>query len=151
MPRRPWIIGLSLLVVLLVGAEVALRRWQAPKARVQVINQTLSVLDQVDLEYDGSKFPLGRISVGGSSQVWMTAGPKGLLKVNFQQKGNSLKGYEYFGFDPMQNLEDSFKQVLIITPKQLEPFVEEDELVVTKASVLERVWKWIKSEFEPRK
>ncbi len=39
MPRRRWIIALAVLIALLVAIEVVVRRWERPKACLQIINE----------------------------------------------------------------------------------------------------------------
>ncbi len=51
----------------------------------------------------------------------------------------------------MQNLKDSFKLVLVVTPKQVERFVEDDEFQQKKETLVERLRSWMSSEIEPEK
>ncbi|MGP0066509.1 MAG: hypothetical protein ACLQGP_23335 [Isosphaeraceae bacterium] len=148
MPRRRWIIALLLFALLLVGAEITLRHWQSPKACVQIINKGTATMEDVVVHYNGTTVPLGNIAMDASSMVWVTAGPKGILKLDFQQKGNALKGFQVVDFDPMQNIRDSFKLVLLVKPKQIERFVEDDEFQKSKESLLERFRQWMRTEFE---
>jgi hypothetical protein len=147
MPRRRWIIALSLFAVLLVGAEITFRRWQSPKACVQIINNGDGAMEDVVVEYDGTKVLVGRLPMDASTHIWVTAGPKGLLKLDFRQKGNALKGFQVVDFDPMQNLRDSFKQVLVIKSNQFERFVEDDEFQTNKETLVDRLRQWMSSEF----
>jgi hypothetical protein len=151
MPRRRWIIALSLFIVLLVGAEITLRRWQSPRACVQIINKGTATMENVVVAYNGTTIPVGQLRMDASTHVWLTAGPKGLLKLDFRQKGNPLQGFQVVDFDPMQNLKDSFKLVLVITPKQVERFVEDDEFQQKKETLVERLRSWMSSEIEPEK
>jgi hypothetical protein len=151
MPRRRWIIALSLFVVLLVGAEITLRRWQSSKACVQVINKGDGTMEDVVIEYNGTKVSVGRIPLDASTYVWLTAGPKGLLKLDFRQRGNALRGLQVVDYDPAQNLKDAFKLVMVVKTNEIERFVEDDEFQKNKENLLDRFKQWISSEFEPGK
>jgi hypothetical protein len=151
MPRRRWIIALSLFAVLLVGVELALRRLQSPKACVQVINDGDGTMEDVIIEYNGTTVPVGRLPMGTSTHIWLTAGPKGLLRIDFRQKGNALKGFQVSDFDPMQNLQDAFKLVLVVKTNEIQKYVEDDEFRKDKETLGDRIKQWMRSEIEPPK
>jgi hypothetical protein len=151
MPRRRWIIALSLFAVLLVGAEITLRRWQSPKACVQVINDGDGTMEDVVIAYDGTTVPLGRLAMGTSTHIWLTAGPKGLLHIDFRQKGNPLKGFQVADFDPMQNFRDAFKLVLVVKTNEIHRFVEDDDFRKDNETLFDRIKQWMSSEFVPAK
>ncbi len=149
MSRRRWIIALSLLAILLVGAEVTLRQWQSPKACVQIINEGDGVMEDLVVDYADTKIPVGRLGMNESIHVWVTAGPKGTLRLDFRQKGNAMKGFQVADFDPRQNLQDFFKQVLVVKTNEVQRFVEDDEFRQHPKSLGERVKEWLSSDFEP--
>jgi hypothetical protein len=151
MSRRRWILVLSLLAFLLIGAEVTLRRWQSPKACIQIINDGDGVMEDLVLDYADTKIPVGRLGMKLSTHVWVTAGPKGPLRLDFRQKGNALKGFQIPEYDPQQNLQDFFKMVLVVKSNEIQRFVEDDEFRKKPESLGDRVKQWLSSEFEPEK
>ena len=78
----------------------------------------------------------------------MTAGPKGNLRLDFRQKSNALQGFQIPEFDPSQNLQDSFKLVLVVKTNEIQRFVEDDEFRKKTESLGERVKQWLSSAFE---
>jgi hypothetical protein len=146
MSRRRWIILVSMAAVLLVGAEVALRQWAAPKACVQIINQGPGVMEGLVVGYADTKFTLGRLGVDQSTQVWLTAGPKGPLRLDFRQKGNALSGFEVPDFDPYQNSRDSFKLVLIVKTNEIQRFMDDDDSRKNLETLGDRIKRWIHAE-----
>jgi hypothetical protein len=151
MSRRRWIIVLSVLAVLLVGAEVTLRNWQSPKACIQIINDGDGAMEDLVIDYANTKIPVGRLGMKQSTHVWITAGPKGPLRLDFRQKGNALRGFQVPEFDPTQNIEDFFKLVLVVKTNEIQRFVEDDEFRKKTESLGERVKNWLSSEIEPEK
>src|SRR5438270_9568710 len=144
MSRRRWIL-LALAIALLVGAEVAVRRWVAPKACVQIINQGEGAMDDLAVSYADTKVPAGRLGVGQSTHVWLTSGPKGLLRIDFRQKGNALTGFQVPDFDPSQNLQDGFKLVLVVKTNEVQRFVEDDDSRNDAEALGDRIKRWINS------
>ena len=151
MSRRRWIIVLSLAAVLLVGAEVSLRQWEAPKACVQIINQGDGVMDDLVVDYADTKVIVGRLAVGQSTHIWLSAGPKGPLRLDFRQKGNALRGFQIPDFDPAQNLQDAFKLVLVVKTNEVQRFVDDDEFRNGKETLGDHIKRWMNSELEPIK
>src|SRR5262249_43214744 len=146
MSRPRWIVLGSLAVLLLVGAEVALRQWEAPKSCVQIINQGEGAIDDLVVTYADTKVPVGRIALGQAAHVWLTAGPKGLLRLDFRQKGNALGGFQVPEFDPVQNRRDGFKLVLTVKTNEIQRFVEDDGSQSDWESLGDRIKRWISSE-----
>jgi hypothetical protein len=144
MSRRHWIL-LALVLVVLVGAEVAFRQWVAPKACVQIVNQGDGAMDDLSVSYADTKITAGRLGVGQSTQVWLTAGPKGLLRLDFRQKGNALGGFQVPDFDPNQNIQDGFKLVLVVKTNEVQRFVEDDDSRKDAETLGERIKRWISS------
>jgi hypothetical protein len=149
MSQRRWIIILSLLAVLLVGAEVTLRQWQSPKACIQIINEGDGVMEDLVLHYSETKIPVGRLGTKQSTHVWVTAGPKGPLLLEFRQKGTALKGFQIPEFDPQQNLQDYFKLVVVVKNTEIQRFVEDDEFRQKSESLADRVKHWLSAEPAP--
>ncbi len=151
MYRRRWIIALSVFLALLVGAELTFRRWTSPKACVQIINEGDGPIEDLVVGYDHTQIAVGHVGMRQSTHVWVTAGPKGLLSIDFRQKNNAMKGLQIPDFDPQQNLQDSFKQVIVIKTNEIQRFVEDDESIKDKESLGARIKRWMSSELEPAK
>ena len=147
MSRRHWIILASLAVVLL-GVEVAVRHWVAPKACVQITNQGDGAIEDLVVSYAGSQLAVGRLPVGQSAQVWLSGGPKGLLRLDFKQKGNALTGFQVPEFDPAQIRRDGFKLVLVVKRNEVERFMDDDPLA-DRETLEDRVRRWMRSEMGP--
>ena len=149
MLRRRWIILLSVAAILLVGAEVTFRQWEAPKTCVQIINQGDGTMEDLVVDYAGSKLMVGRLAEGQSTHVWLTAGPKGPLRLEFRQKRNPMAGFEVADFDPVQCLRDGFKLVLLVKTNEVQRFMDDDEFRKNQESLGDRIQRWIRSEIEP--
>jgi hypothetical protein len=145
MPRRRWIIALTVLIGLLVAAEVVVRRWERPKACVQIVNEGDGVIEDLVVFYADTRLPAGRVLKGHSAQVWLTAGPMGSLRLEYRQKGNAIQGFQIADFDPAQLVADSYKQVLIIGTNQINRSVDEDE-TRKKESWGRVIWDWLQSQ-----
>ena len=139
---------MSLTAILLVGAEVAVRQWVSPKACVQIINQGDWVMDGLVVSFADSKVVVGRLGVGQSAQVWLTAGPKGLLRLDFRQKGNALNGFQVPDFDPEANTRDGFKLVLIVKTNEVQRFMDDDDARKDLETLGGRIKRWINSEID---
>ena len=147
MSRRRWIILVSL-AVLLLGAEVGVRQWTAPKVCVQITNKGEGAIEDLVVSYAGSQVAAGRLPVGRSTQVWVSAGPKGLLRLDFKQKGNALKGFQIPDIDLAQVRRDGFKLVLVVKSNEIERFMDDDPLA-DRETLEDRVRRWIRAEPEP--
>ncbi len=150
MPRRRWIIALAVLVALLVAIEVAVRRWERPKACLQIINDGDGVIEDLVVFYDDNRMPVGQILKGQSAHLWLTAGPPGPLRLEYRQKGNAIQGFQIADYDPAQNIKDAFKQVLVVGTNQLQRYAEDDD-TRKEESLGEKVMRWFQSEMEPIK
>jgi hypothetical protein len=151
MARRRWIIPVSLAALLLLGAEVAVRQWVvAPKTCVQITNRGDAAMEDLVVSYAGSQVAVGRLPVGQSTHVWLSAGPKGLLRLDFKQKGNALTGFQIPDFDPAQIRRDGFKLVLVVKSNEIERFMDDDPLA-DRETLEDRVRRWIRNDPEPVK
>ena len=148
MPRRRWIIALAVLIALLVAIEVAVRRWERPKACLQIINEGDGIIEDLVVFYDDTRMPVGQILKGQSAHLWLTAGPSGPLRLDFRQKGNAIQGFQIPDYDPAQNIQDAFKQVMVVGTNQLQRYAEDDD--TRKDETLGRKHHaWFRSEMEP--
>jgi hypothetical protein len=146
MPRRRWIVATAVLVTLLVAIEVSMRHWVRPKACVQVINRGEGVIEDLVVVYGDTRMPAGRLTTGQSVQVWLTAGPPGLLRLEYRQKGNPIQGFQIADYDPAQNIQDAYKLVLEIANNQVQRYVEDDETRKQDETLGERIMRWLESD-----
>jgi hypothetical protein len=144
--RRRWIIVLAVVVTLLAVVEVVVRRWESPKACVQIINEGGEAIEDLVVYYANSRLPMGRLLRNQSVHVWLTTGPVGPLRLEFRQKGNALQGFQIPDFDPSQLIQDSYKQVLIVGTNQIQRFAQEDDTRKNQESVGEIIKRWLKAE-----
>jgi hypothetical protein len=151
MSRERWIILGSIAGLLLVGAEVAFRRWVSPKSCVQIINQADGVMEDLVVSYRDTRLALGRLGVGQSINVWLTAGPRGPLSLEFRQKGNALRGFQIPEFDPLRDRQDAFKLVLVVKTNEVQRFMEDDDSAKDKEELVDRLRRWIGTEIMPVK
>jgi len=151
MSRRRWIIALAVLISLLVGVEVVVRRWERPKATLQVINEGNAILEDLVVTYGDSRISAGSIRKGQPIQLRMTAGPPGPLRLDYRQKNNPIQSFWIEDYDPMQNLQDGYKQVIVIGGPQIQRYAEEDETLEEQESLFARVKRWLAAELNPFK
>jgi hypothetical protein len=149
MPRRRWIIALAIFAALLVAAEVAVRRWESPKACVQITNEGDGVMEDVAVVYDESRIPLGRIVKGQTVQVRLTAGPMGTLLLEYRQKGNAIQGFQIPDFDPGRLVQDAHRQVLVVGTNQVQRYVDDDEALKEGESLGQTIRRWLEPEAMP--
>jgi hypothetical protein len=142
MTRRKWVIAGLALVALAIGAEFAVRPWNPSKGRVQVVNQGDLPVEGLVLSYGDSKVAVGTLAVGQSTIVWFSIVGKAPLNVDFQQKGNPMKGFQIDGFDPGENLTEGFKLMLVIKGDSIERYVEDDEPSTPWQSLKKSVKDW---------
>jgi hypothetical protein len=148
MSRRKWIILVALVTLLAVGGELLVRGWNTTKGCVQIVNQGDELMDDLAVSYTRTKVSLGPLAPGNSTRVWFSAAGRGTLKLDFKQKGNPLKGFEYSEFNPGQNHRDGFKLVLVVKNNLVERFMEDDESAAPERSWGERIKDLIMSAFE---
>jgi hypothetical protein len=146
MSQRKWLMLIASVVLVAVGAELAVRTWHPSSGCVQVVNEGDSPLDELVVSYADTRVPRGRLEVGQSTKVWFTAAGRGRLSLDFQQKGNPLKGFEIPDFDPAENLRNGFKLVLIVKPNRVERFMDDDETAVSVTTLADRISDWVRAD-----
>jgi len=149
MPRRRWMIALAILISLLVAIEVVVRRWERPKATLQITNEGGGVMEGLVVYYADTRMPVGTLLKGQSVYLRITAGPLGPLRLEYRQKSNALQGLQIPDYDPAQNLKDGFKQVLVVGTNQLQRYAEEDDSLKDRKSLGEAIMQWFQSQLEP--
>jgi hypothetical protein len=139
MTRRNWIILGVLIVLLTIGAELLVRPWNSSKGCVQVDNQGDAAMEDLILSYGETKVRVGGLGVGGSTNVWFTVAGKDTLSLEFNQKGNPMKGFQVQDFDPAENLANGFKIVLVVKNNRVERFMEDDQSTTPLKSLMESI------------
>jgi hypothetical protein len=127
MTRQRWFILGASLLLLTVGAELGVRSWNALKGSVQVANQGENTMDDVIVTYGNTRVAVGTLAAGQSTNVWLTAAGKGTLSLDFKQKGNPLNGFHVPDFDPIENLANGLKLVLIVKDNRVERFMDDEQ------------------------
>ena len=151
MPRRRWIIALAILISSLVALEVFVRRWERPKATLQIINQGGGIMEDLVVSYADTRMAVGTLLKGQSVHLSLTAGPLGPLRLEYRQKSNALQGLEIPDYDPAQNIRDGFKQVIVVGINQLQRYAEEDDTQKDRKTLGETIMEWFQSDLEPVK
>jgi hypothetical protein len=147
MTRRNWIIlGGVLLLLLTVGAELLIRPWNPSKACVQIVNQGDAAIDDLVVVYRETRVRLGRLGSGETTSAWFSATEKGPITLEFNQNGNPMKGFQITDFDPIDNINNGFKLVLVLKKDQVERFIDDDPTRTPFKSLMGNVKAWFESE-----
>ncbi len=151
MSRRRWIIALGIVVGLLVAAEVAVRRWECPRACLQIINEADETIEDLVVIYEGHRIAVGNLPSSQRTNLWLSAGRPGPLQLEYRQKKNALQGFQIPDYDPAQCIKDAFKQVLVIQTNQVQRSMEDDETRIERESLGSRFLHWLQSDLDSRK
>jgi hypothetical protein len=147
MARRNWIIlGGVILLLLTVGAELIVRPWNPSKACVQIVNQGDAAMVDLVVVYGETKVRLGRLGAGETTSAWFSAAGKGSISLEFNQHGNPMKGFQVTDFDPIDNITNGFKLVLIVKNDQVERFMDDDPTRTPFKALMENIKSWFVSE-----
>jgi hypothetical protein len=148
MSRRGWVIVALVVVILAVGGEMVVRRWNVAKGCVQIVNQSDALVDNLVVSYAQTKIVVGSVPIGQSATVWFTPVGKGALSLDFKQKGSPLNGFQIGDYDPAQNRRDGFKLMLVLKGnQQVERFMEDDEHGSSELNLADRIENWIRWAF----
>jgi hypothetical protein len=123
-PRNAVIVGV---ILLLIGAEVALRRMHQPVGCVVVGNQGDEPIVGVVASCGASRAEVARIAPGETAKLFLFGPPKTPLKLTFRQRGNALASFELPEFDSALLLKDRSRLVLNIRTNEVERYQEEDD------------------------
>jgi hypothetical protein len=150
MSQRRWAIVVAAVILAAVGAELVFRHWYSSSGCVQVVNEGDGPVDNLVIRYADTRVARGTLGVSQSTNVWLTSSGKGTLSLEYQQKGNSLRGFEVQDFDPAENLREGFKLVLVIKPNIVERLREEDPSTIALPSLGDRIMQWIHTDLLSR-
>jgi hypothetical protein len=106
-------------------------------------------MEDLIASYGGTRVAVKRLKPGESVNVWFTARERGVLSLDYQQKGNPLTGFNVPDFDPLQNRRDGFKLSLVVRNNLVERSVEDDETTTPLQIFGERIKGWVSSELMP--
>ena len=138
--------GGVLLLLLTVGAELVVRPWNPSKACVRIVNQGDAALEDLVVVYRETKIRLGRLGSGETTNAWFSAAEKGPVTLEFNQDGNPLKGFQIPDFDPVDNISNGFKLVLVLKKDQVERFMDDDPTRTPLKTLMDNVKAWFESE-----
>ncbi len=144
MSRRKWTVLVGSVILLTVGAELAVRRWQSGNCCVQIVNEGAGPLDDLRVSYAGTGVTLGHVAVGQSTKAWFTPAGRGTLSLEFKQTNNALAGFQIQEFDPIENVHNGNKLVLVIKSNRVEQFMEDDEDTTSVQNVFDRIREWLR-------
>ncbi len=111
-----------------------------------IVNEADEPMEGLFASYADTRVNLGTLAPGEKAKVWFSASGKGLLKVEFTQKGNPMKGFKVDDFDPAEHRRDGSRLVLAVKGGQFERYVEEDDSVKSPPRMLDRLLDWIRDE-----
>jgi hypothetical protein len=149
MSRRKWIVLGASLLVLTVGAELAIRPFNPIKGSVQIQNEGGASIDDLVLTYGSTKVAVGRLGAGQTTNVWITPAGAGLLTLEFDQKGNPMKGFKVEDFDPDENLRFGVKLALIIRNNEVVRYMEDDQTRSPLGNLMNSVKEWFTADVQP--
>jgi hypothetical protein len=95
--RRAWI---GAIVLALVGVEFGVRVLGGSRATVEVVNKGSAPIDGLRVACDGSEWTSGRIGVGQSARLRVTARGPSPLRLTFRQPHSMISTVEIEEFDP---------------------------------------------------
>ena len=99
-------------------------------------------MDDLVLSYGDTKVRVGRLGAGPVDQCLVHRRRKGTLSLEFNQKGNPMKGFQVQDFDPTENLANGLRLVLVVKDNRVERFMEDDESTTPLKSLMERISGW---------
>jgi hypothetical protein len=141
-PKRNLIVAGSLLL-LVVTAEVALNLLRPPLARVQIVNEGASAIEDLQVVYGGQEVGVARIGPGESARLTFAGWRSRDLKLRFQQPDNALTGFDVAEFDPPALSRDGMKLVITVKPNTFERGMEDDAAPSPRGRIVEVLGRWL--------
>jgi hypothetical protein len=141
-PKRNLIVAGSLLL-LVVSAEVALNLFHPPLARVQIVNEGRTAIEDLQVLYGRQEAGVIRIRPGESAHLSFAGWRRRDLKLKFQQPDNALTGFEVAEFDPPALSRDGLKLVITVKPNTFERGMEDDALPSPRGRIFEVLGSWL--------
>lgn len=147
MSRRVQIILIGLIVLLVLG-EIVFRFTRPSRTSVQIINAGDTPIENLVVIYAGSRVGVGTVPAGENTQVGLTGQAKGMLSLEFTQKGNPMSGLQIADFDPRSMHRDGLRQVLTIMPNQVMKYMDDDTDTTPLGRLGNRISDWVSAELE---
>ncbi len=141
-PKRNLIVAVALLL-LVVTAEVTLNLWRPPLARVQVVNEGATTIEDLQVSYGRDKAGVARIAPGESSHLTFAGWRRRDLRLKFKQRDNALTEFEVVEFDPPALSREGFKLVVIVKPNAFERGQEDDAAPSARGRIFEVIGGWL--------
>jgi len=135
-----------LLLLFTIGAELIVRPWNPSKACVQISNQGDAAMDDLVVVYGDSKVGVGRLGPGETTNVWFSAAGIGPVKLEFNQRGNPMKGFQVPDFDPADNIQNGFKLSLIVKNDRVERFMDDDPSRTPLKNLMDSFMSWFQAD-----
>jgi hypothetical protein len=140
---RRWVIVLVLLSIAILCAEIAVRLMVPATARIEIINESGEVIEDLVVIYRNTKVPIGNVGVDAHASAWVTADKSGTVKLDYHQKTNGMNGIEVGDFDLSNEVHDGSKLVVVIRQNQVGRYMEDDPDRWTWARVGDRLKEWM--------
>jgi hypothetical protein len=137
--RRVVVVGA---VLLLIGAEVALRRVQQPAGCLVVGNQGDEPIVGLVASCGASRAEVARIAPGETAKLFLVGPPKTPLRLTFRQRGNALTSFEVPEFDTALLRKDGSRLVLNVRTNEVERYQEEDDPSLLRRNA-QGAWDWL--------
>ena len=141
--RRRGAIAFVILLTTLVAVELVVRRWERPRASLEIVNEGDGPMEDLVVAYGESRISVGKVDRGRSVRLRMTAGPVGPLSLDFRQKGNPNPSLRIPDYEPGQHLADGNKFVVVVQGPLIQRYAEADEAPDNP----EAPWTWLKRWF----
>ena len=141
-PRRNLIVA-GTLVLSAIAVEVALNLLRPPLARVQVVNEGETAIEDLRVAYGRKEAGIARLGPGESVHLSFDGWRRLDLMLKFRQRGNALTGFTVGDFDPAALSRDGAKLVVIVKPNAFERAQEEDEVASPRGRVFDVMGRWL--------
>jgi hypothetical protein len=146
--RRTGII-LASVIVLIVGAEVAVRLARNFRTGVEIANDADTPIENLVVSFGGSQVAVGKVVAGETTRVWLSGAEKGSLSLSFNQAANPMSGFLVPDFDPMSMRRDGLRLVLHIKPNEVMKFMDDEIPSSPLGRLRERIIDWVSLELHP--
>jgi hypothetical protein len=135
---------IAVVVLLAAGAEVAYRRTDHGTSGVEILNQGDATLENLVVTYGKTRIPVGNVPPGHGRTVRIKPGERGFLRLDYEQRGQPVQGFQVPEYDPAQHLRDGFKLVLTIKNSEFQRGMEDDEYNPPETAMVDKVVDWIR-------
>jgi hypothetical protein len=144
MSRRTAVILGVLVVAAALGLEWTIRYGPSSRGCALVVNEGAEPIEGLIVSYAGTSASLGSLAPGEKTKAWFTGSGRGMLTLQYTQKGNALSGFKVDDFNPTELRRDGSRMVLVIQTNRVQRFVEEDDTNPSPPRMLDRLMDWIR-------